>query len=152
MKRLVCEVCKEPFDHPIVRGPNPRKCQRPECRVVKLDDRRGSHRTPVEIGRERLDVLWRDEGATVVLTETVQVAVRAGGLQGTDRQDVGSAALGFAKAVGQDGNYEAALELAACALAFAARIRPTVGAPARPDYEAIPDKIREGERLLARAA
>lgn len=152
MKRLICEVCQEPFDHPIVRGPNPRKCQRPECRVVKLDDRRGSHRTPVEIGRERLDVLWRDGGATVVLTETVRAAVRAGEMQGTDRQDVGRAALGFAKAVGQDGNYEAALELAACALAFAARIRPVEGAPARPDYEAIPEKIAEGERLLARAA
>lgn len=163
VKVLTCEVCDGRFFHETgVRGPNPRKCQKPGCRATKLPDRvsaEGRRRARMSepelrrhIGRERLDPLWQDNAATVVLEETVEAGLRAGRLVGADRTEVHGAVLALARAEGADGTYEELMGLAAAAIAWAARLRPGQGT-ARPDFDGIPDRLAEGEQqLLAEAA
>lgn len=57
----------------------------------------------------------------------LEVFAAAGELESVDRQDIGKAAVGFARAKGARGARRALVHLAAVAVKFASRLRPRTG-------------------------
>lgn len=78
-----------------------------------------------EAGRRALDPLWENDRVMVMIDQVIAVAMLAGELQSEDnRVQLRQAVRRLAKAQGTEGTRQAAIELSAIALAFAASIPP----------------------------